>query len=158
MSILVVGSVALDTVRTPFGRAAEVLGGSATHFAAAASFFAEVRVVAVVGEDFPDHQLEFLRARQVDLRGLQRRPGRTFRWVGEYDFDLNAAPAWAGFGDIDLRGHPEQRLGGLGWNGRRAFPAGGSPSEPPVRRAAAVMHLCIAIRGDARGGTRTLMS
>ena len=91
MSILVVGSVALDTVRTPFGRAAEVLGGSATYFAAAASFFAEVRVVAVVGEDFPDHQLEFLRARQVDLRGLQRRPGRTFRWVGEYDFDLNAA-------------------------------------------------------------------
>jgi len=91
MSILVVGSVALDTVQTPFGRAAEVLGGSATYFAAAASFFAEVRVVAVVGEDFPDHRLEFLRARQVDLRGLQRRPGRTFRWAGEYGFDLNAA-------------------------------------------------------------------
>ncbi len=91
MSILVVGSVALDTVRTPFGQAAEVLGGSATYFAAAASFFADVRLVAVVGEDFPDHHLEFLRARNVDLRGLQRMPGRTFRWVGEYGFDLNEA-------------------------------------------------------------------
>src|SRR5574341_870978 len=91
MSILVVGSVAFDAVRTPFGQAAEVLGGSATYFAAAASFFADVRLVAVVGEDFPDHHLEFLRARNVDLRGLQRMPGRTFRWVGEYGFDLNEA-------------------------------------------------------------------
>jgi sugar/nucleoside kinase (ribokinase family) len=91
MSILVVGSVALDTVRTPFGRAEEVLGGSATYFAAAASFFAEVRLVAVVGEDFPERHLDFLRGRRVDLRGLQRVPGRTFRWAGEYGFDLNQA-------------------------------------------------------------------
>lgn len=91
MSILVVGSVALDTVRTPFGQATEVLGGSATYFAAAASFFTDVRLVAVVGEDFPDHHLEFLRGRKVDLRGLQRIPGRTFRWAGEYGFDLNEA-------------------------------------------------------------------
>jgi len=91
MSILVVGSVALDTVRTPFGQAEEVLGGSATYFSAAASFFADVRLVAVVGEDFPEHHLAFLRSRKVDLRGLQRVPGRTFRWVGEYGFDLNQA-------------------------------------------------------------------
>lgn len=91
MSILVVGSVAFDTVKTPFGGAEEVLGGSATYFAAAASFFADVRVVAVVGEDFPEHHLDFLRDRNVDLRGLQRVPGKTFRWVGEYGFDLDEA-------------------------------------------------------------------
>ena len=91
MSILVVGSVALDTVRTPFGQADEALGGSATYFSAAASFFADVRLVAVVGEDFPDQHLEFLRWRKVDLGGLRRVPGKTFRWVGEYGFDLNQA-------------------------------------------------------------------
>jgi sugar/nucleoside kinase (ribokinase family) len=91
MSILVVGSVAFDTVTTPFGQATEVLGGSATYFAAAASFFTDVRLVAVVGEDFPEESLDFLQKRNVDLRGLQRAPGRTFRWVGEYGFDLNEA-------------------------------------------------------------------
>ena len=91
MSILVVGSVAFDTVKTPFGQASEVLGGSATYFSTAASFFTEVRLVAVVGEDFPDHHLEFLRSRKVDLHGLQRVPGRTFRWVGEYGYALNEA-------------------------------------------------------------------
>jgi sugar/nucleoside kinase (ribokinase family) len=91
MSILVVGSVAFDTIRTPFGQADEALGGSATYFSAAASFFADVRLVAVVGEDFPDQHLEFLRSRRVDLGGLRRVPGKTFRWVGEYGFDLNQA-------------------------------------------------------------------
>jgi sugar/nucleoside kinase (ribokinase family) len=91
MGILVVGSVAFDTVRTPFGEAKEVLGGSATFFSGAASFFADVSLVAVVGEDFPEQHLDFLRGRKVDLRGLQRATGRTFRWVGEYGFDLNQA-------------------------------------------------------------------
>jgi sugar/nucleoside kinase (ribokinase family) len=91
VSILVVGSVALDSVKTPFGQATEVLGGSATYFSAAATFFTEVRLVAVVGEDFPDEHLGFLRARKVDLRGLQRVPGKTFRWVGEYGYALNEA-------------------------------------------------------------------
>ena len=91
MSILVVGSVAFDTVKTPFGQVEEVLGGSATYFSTAASFFTDVRLVAVVGEDFPEHHLAFLRERKVDLRGLQRVPGKTFRWVGEYGFDLNQA-------------------------------------------------------------------
>jgi len=91
MSILVVGSVAFDTVTTPFGQATEVLGGSATYFAAAASFFTDVRMVAVVGKDFPEEHLDFLRKRNVDLRGLRRAPGKTFRWVGEYGFDLNEA-------------------------------------------------------------------
>ncbi|HET7854303.1 MAG TPA: PfkB family carbohydrate kinase [Candidatus Methylomirabilis sp.] len=91
MEILVVGSVAFDTVTTPFGEASEVLGGSATYFASSASFFAPVSVVAVVGEDFPVEALEFLRTREVDLTGIERRPGRTFRWRGEYGFALNEA-------------------------------------------------------------------
>lgn len=91
MSILVVGSVAFDTVTTPFGQATEVLGGSATYFAAAASFFTKVRMVAVVGQDFPEGHFDFLRKRNVDLCGLRRAPGKTFRWVGEYGFDLNEA-------------------------------------------------------------------
>jgi sugar/nucleoside kinase (ribokinase family) len=90
-SILVVGSVALDSVRTPFGDAKEALGGSATYFSVAASFFADVRVVAVVGEDFPEEHLAFLKSRSIDLEGLVRVPGRTFRWTGEYGFDLNEA-------------------------------------------------------------------
>ncbi len=91
MSLLVVGSVALDSVETPFGRREEVLGGSATYFSAAASFFGPVRLVATIGEDFPDEHVRFLAARRVDVSGLERRPGRTFRWKGRYEFDLNAA-------------------------------------------------------------------
>lgn len=90
-SILVVGSVALDSVRTPFGDVKEALGGSATYFSVAASFFADVRVVAVVGEDFPEEHLAFLKSRSIDLEGVVRVPGRTFRWTGEYGFDLNEA-------------------------------------------------------------------
>ncbi len=89
--LLVVGSVAIDSVETPFGREDEALGGSALYFTAAASLFAPVRVVAVVGEDFPMDRLAFLAERDVDLSGLVRRPGRTFRWKGRYGFDLNEA-------------------------------------------------------------------
>ncbi len=91
MSVLVVGSVALDTVETPFGRAEEVLGGSATYFSTSASYFSPVRLVAVVGDDLPEEELAFLRERGVDTEGLQRREGRTFRWKGRYGFDLNEA-------------------------------------------------------------------
>jgi sugar/nucleoside kinase (ribokinase family) len=91
MALLVVGSVALDSLETPFGRREEVLGGSAAYFSACASFFSPTRVVAVVGEDFPEEHLRFLASRGVDLSGLVRRPGRTFRWKGRYEFDLNTA-------------------------------------------------------------------
>lgn len=91
MGLLIVGSVALDTVETPFGRAEEVLGGAATYASLAASLFAPVRVVAVVGEDFPEAHVGLLRAAGVDMAGLQRAAGRTFRWAGRYDFDLNTA-------------------------------------------------------------------
>jgi len=89
--LLVVGSVALDSVTTPFGKVTEALGGSATYFAYAASFFSSVSVVATVGEDFPREHLALLRDRGVDLSGLQFAAGRTFRWVGEYGYDLNEA-------------------------------------------------------------------
>ena len=89
--LLVVGSVALDSVTTPFGKVTEALGGSATYFSYAASFFTPVRLVAAVGEDFPADHLALLRERRVDLSGLQISPGRTFRWVGEYGYDLNDA-------------------------------------------------------------------
>jgi sugar/nucleoside kinase (ribokinase family) len=91
MSLVVVGSMALDTVRTPFGEVKEVLGGAATFFSLAASQYTKVHVVAVVGEDFPEAHLDLLRERDIDVSGVQRRPGRTFRWVGEYDYDPNTA-------------------------------------------------------------------
>jgi sugar/nucleoside kinase (ribokinase family) len=91
MSILAVGSVALDSVKTPFGEEEEVLGGSATYFSTAASYFAEVSVVAVVGEDFPQKHILDLQKLGVDTTGIERKPGKTFRWKGEYGFDLNTA-------------------------------------------------------------------
>ena len=89
--LLVVGSVALDTVKTPFGEVTEVLGGSATFFSTAASYFTSVDLIAVVGEDFPPQHLTFLKSRGIDLTGLERRPGATFRWKGEYTHQLNEA-------------------------------------------------------------------
>ncbi len=88
MSLLVVGSVAFDSVRTPYGEAREVLGGSAVYCAVAASFLAGVRMVSIVGEDFGEEPLSQLRARGIDLSGLQSGAGRTFRWSGEYSDDL----------------------------------------------------------------------
>jgi sugar/nucleoside kinase (ribokinase family) len=91
MSLLVVGSVALDSVKTPFGKADEVLGGSATYFSTAASYFTDVSIVAVVGEDFPEKHLTFLRSRKIDIEGIEKCDGRTFRWKGEYGYELNEA-------------------------------------------------------------------
>ena len=90
MSILVVGSVAYDTVETPFGRAERVLGGSASFFSVAASFFAPCNLVAVVGEDFGEEQLAAFRGRPIDLEGLERMEGQTFHWQGQYSLDLNS--------------------------------------------------------------------
>ncbi|MHB8780556.1 MAG: PfkB family carbohydrate kinase [Candidatus Geothermincolia bacterium] len=91
MSILVVGSVALDTVKTPFGEAEEALGGAAVFFSIAASFFAPVNLVGVIGQDFPERHLDLLRERDIDLSGLQRALGKTFRWKGYYEYDLSEA-------------------------------------------------------------------
>ena len=90
--LVVVGSVALDTVKTPFGAVKEALGGAATYFSYSASFFTQVRLVGTVGDDFPSEHLDLLRQRKVDLAGLQiSKGGRTFRWTGEYGYDLNEA-------------------------------------------------------------------
>ncbi len=91
MSLLVVGSIAFDSVKTPFGQVEEVLGGSATYFSTAASYFTNVSIVAVVGTDFPDKHLLFLKSRKIDIEGIETREGKTFRWKGEYGFELNEA-------------------------------------------------------------------
>ena len=91
MSVLVVGSVALDSVETPFGKADDVLGGSATFFSAAASHLTDVQVVGVVGNDYPMDKLRELEKRRVDLGGIEQVQGSSFRWRGRYRHDLNSA-------------------------------------------------------------------
>lgn len=89
MSLLVVGSVALDSVETLFGKRKEILGGSATYFSISASFFTDVNMVAVVGKDFPTKYLQLLKNKNIDLEGLEVKAGSTFRWKGRYGSDLN---------------------------------------------------------------------
>jgi sugar/nucleoside kinase (ribokinase family) len=89
MSVLVVGSIALDTVKTPVEEHADLLGGSASYAAVGASFFSPAKLVGVVGDDFPKEHVEYFGTRNVDLAGLQIVPGKTFRWSGEYMWDLN---------------------------------------------------------------------
>ena len=89
MSILVVGTIAFDSVETPFGKVSDILGGSATYFATVASLYTKVNLVAVVGTDFPIEQIQFLRDRGVDTRGLQVADGETFRWAACYHYETN---------------------------------------------------------------------
>jgi len=89
MSLLVVGSIALDTVKTPVEEHSDLLGGSASYAAAAASFFSPVKLVGVVGSDFPESEFQFWKSRKIDSEGVQRVNGKTFRWSGEYSWDLN---------------------------------------------------------------------
>lgn len=95
MSILVVGSVAFDTIATPLGSCKEVLGGSATYASLSASFFSPVKLVAVVGEDFPSRYIELFKQRNIDTAGLKVEKGQTFRWKGEYTWDFNSAKTLA---------------------------------------------------------------
>src|ERR1700716_44409 len=89
MSVLIVGSIALDTVKTPVEEHRYLLGGSASYAAAAASFFSQVKLVGVVGDDFPESEFDFWKSRKIDIGGVQRVDGKTFRWSGEYAWDLN---------------------------------------------------------------------
>ncbi len=108
MSVLVVGSVALDSIQTPFGKVKEVLGGSATYFSTAARLYGQdVNLVAVVGTDFPQEHVEFLRERGVSLDGLQIAEGRTFRWSGRYDYDMNTAETLDTQLNVFAAFHPE---------------------------------------------------
>jgi len=90
MSVLVVGSVAFDTIETPHGKRERCLGGSAAYFGLAARLFTSVRLVSVVGEDFPDEHHQFLSRAGIDLAGLERKPGKTFAWSGRYSSDMNS--------------------------------------------------------------------
>jgi len=89
MSVLIVGSTALDSIKTPVAQGHRLLGGSASHAAIAASFFTRVKLVGVVGDDFPQAYLELFRRRKIDLTGLELRKGKTFFWAGEYEPDMN---------------------------------------------------------------------
>ncbi|MDD5495922.1 MAG: PfkB family carbohydrate kinase [Candidatus Omnitrophica bacterium] len=91
MSILVVGTVAIDSIETPFGKRDNVLGGSATYFSLAASLFNKVHVVATVGEDFPKRYIRLLEDKGIGLEGFHVIKGKTFRWEGKYEYDLNVA-------------------------------------------------------------------
>jgi sugar/nucleoside kinase (ribokinase family) len=91
MSLLVVGSMAFDSIRSPFGEVEKVVGGSATYFSLAASYLAPVRLVSVVGEDFPPEVIRMLGSRSIDTRGLTVAEGKTFHWKGFYEYDLNTA-------------------------------------------------------------------
>lgn len=89
MSVLVVGSTALDSIKTPFRENPRLLGGSASHAAVAASFFGPVKLVGIVGEDFPKRYVQLYRRHGIDLEGLRRVPGKTFHWAGEYEVNMN---------------------------------------------------------------------
>jgi sugar/nucleoside kinase (ribokinase family) len=89
MSLVVVGSVALDSVETPLGKRDDMLGGSAVYCTLAASHFTSVKLVGVVGEDFPQEAIGLLEGRNIDLSGLETKPGKTFRWSGVYSDDMN---------------------------------------------------------------------
>jgi sugar/nucleoside kinase (ribokinase family) len=89
MSVLIVGSTALDSIKTPKAENPRLLGGSASHAAVAASFFGPVKLVGVVGEDFPRRYIQLYRRHRIDLRGLQILPGKTFHWSGEYELNMN---------------------------------------------------------------------
>ena len=126
MSLLVVGSVALDTIATPHGQAENILGGSAVYFSYGAGFFSPVRLVGVVGNDFAqEEELELLKSRRVDLRGLKTEPGQTFRWSGRYVGDMGRAEtrsvALGVFGDFQPVIPPYYQ------DSRYVFLANGSP-------------------------------
>jgi sugar/nucleoside kinase (ribokinase family) len=89
MSVLILGSIALDTVKTPVEEHKDLLGGSASYAAAASSYFSQVRLVGIVGSDFPESEFDFWKSRKIDTEGVQRVEGKTFRWSGEYEWDMN---------------------------------------------------------------------
>jgi ribokinase len=89
--VLIVGTIGLDTIETPFGKKTDIIGGSAVHAAVAASFYVQPAIVGVAGTDFPSEHLEFLRSRGIDTSGIKILPGETFRWSGYYEYDMNQA-------------------------------------------------------------------
>ncbi|MFH1825977.1 MAG: PfkB family carbohydrate kinase [bacterium] len=91
MTVLIVGTIGLDTIKTPFGEKKDILGGSSIHAAMAASFYTKTAIVGVVGTDFPREYQDFLKSKNIDISGIQVLPGKTFRWTGFYEYDMNQA-------------------------------------------------------------------
>ncbi|HAW49932.1 TPA: sugar kinase [bacterium] len=91
MSVLIVGSIGIDSVKTPFGEASDVLGGSAVYASVSSSFFNKAFIISVVGSDFPDEYMELLKSYEIDITGVEKIPGQTFRWKGYYTYELNEA-------------------------------------------------------------------
>ena len=90
-SILIVGSIALDSLKTPFGEKEDILGGSVSYASVAASLFSPINIIGVVGQDFPPHHIDLYKSKNIDLRGLEFKEGKTFRWSGYYEYDMNQA-------------------------------------------------------------------
>ena len=138
--VLTVGSVAFDSIRTPFGEVSRVVGGAATFFSIAASFFSDVRLVAVVGEDFDERHVQVFGGRRIDLEGLQRVPGDTFRWKGEYKLDLNTRETIL-HAPERIRGLLAARAGTIPFHADRVsrqHPPGAATGGPRPDRGAAV--------------------
>ena len=91
MSIVVVGSIAFDTIKTPHGKRERALGGAANYFAMAAHFFSQVHIIGIIGEDFPPSHLELLGTKNISINGIERALGKSFHWEGEYTDDLHDA-------------------------------------------------------------------
>lgn len=126
MSLIVVGSIAFDSVETPTGRADNVLGGSATYFSYAASYFTPVRLVGVVGNDFPPAYRDILQERRVDMSGLSTVTGKTFRWRGRYEKDMNTRETLEV--DLNVFGTFDPVLPPAFKDSRHVFLANGSPA------------------------------
>ena len=126
MPLLVVGSVGIDTVETPHGKAEEVLGGSAVYFSWAATFFTPVRLVSVVGSDFPHHYRSILQAKNIDMRGLEVMEGKTFRWSGRYKDTMHVAETLSV--DLNVFGKYVPRVPEPFRDSRFVFLANGLPS------------------------------
>src|SRR5690606_20703855 len=125
MSVLVVGSTAFDDIETPYGSRKGCLGGSSTYFSLAAALFTEVRLVSVVGDDFPDESRKVFEDRGIRLEGLEVQAGRTFRWSGRYSADMNSRETL----DVQLNtfGDFRPRVPEAFRNSRFVFLANGSP-------------------------------
>jgi len=164
MSLLVVGSVAIDSVGTPYGTAPDALGGSAVYFSYAASFFHPVRLVGVVGEDFPDEFLDVIGNRDIDIAGLERASGKTFRWSGRYVGDMNAAETLAT--ELNVFGSFEPKIPESFRDTEFVFLANGGPDTQraaleqmtsPKFVVADTMNLWIAETRDALLGLLTMV-
>ena len=145
MSIVVVGSVAFDSIATPSGKVQDILGGSGTYFALSASYFTDVRVVAVVGEDFTAKHEEVFKKRNIDIRGIEHAKGKTFRWGGQYLDNLNEAKT--DFTELNVFQEFQPQIPAQYMDSKFLFLGNIQPTlQAEVRRLDATMHAPAPIR------------